>query len=152
MSASNKEIARRFMDECWSQGKMDGMRELVSDKCTIHDPVFPSLAPGTESMQRHITMCRNGFPDLRFNIEDTIAERNEVVLHWTANGTHKGPFLGMEPTNRKASVSGTSIFRIDNGKIVEQWADWNLMSLMEQLGISAPKAASTTTTATTSAR
>lgn len=144
MSASNKEIARRFMDECWSQGRMDSIRELVSENCTFHDPVFPTLAPGQESLKRHITTSRTGFPDLRFTIDDTIAERNEVVLHWTANGTHKGPFLGMDPTNKNATVSGTSIFRIDNGKIVEQWADWNLMTLMEQLGVAAPKMTATT--------
>jgi steroid delta-isomerase-like uncharacterized protein len=141
MSAENKEIARKFMDECWSQGKLDPMQELVSAKCNFHDPVFPSLGAGADNIKRHISTCRNGFPDLKFTIEDTIAERNEVVLHWTARGTHKGQFLGMAPTNKKATVSGTSIFRIENGKIVEQWADWNLMSLMEQLGMAtAPKA------------
>ena len=138
MSTGNKEVARRFMEECWSQGKLDAIRELVSEKCNFHDPVFPSLATGTESIKRHIGTCRSGFPDLKFTIEDTIAERNEVVLHWTARGTHKGQFLGMAPTNKKATVSGTSIFRIDDGKITEQWADWNLMTLMEQLGV-APK-------------
>jgi steroid delta-isomerase-like uncharacterized protein len=122
------------MDECWSQGKLDAIRELVSEECTFHDPVFPSLAAGAESIQRHISSCRSGFSDLRFNIEDTIAERNEVVLHWTARGTHDGPFMGLQPTGKNATVSGTSIFRIDDGRIVEQWADWNLMSLMEQLG------------------
>jgi steroid delta-isomerase-like uncharacterized protein len=135
MSTGNKEVARRFMDECWSQGKLDGIQDLVSDRCTFHDPVFPSLPAGAESIKRHIATCRNGFPDLRFTIEDTIAERNEVVHHWTARGTHKGEFLGMPPTNKTATVSGTSIFRIDDGMIVEQWADWNLMSLMEQLGM-----------------
>jgi steroid delta-isomerase-like uncharacterized protein len=134
MSTSNKEIARRFMDECWSQGKLDAIRELVTEECSFHDPVFPSLAPGAESIQRHISTCRSGFSDLRFNIEDTIAERDEVVLHWTARGTHNGQFMGLQPTGKNATVSGTSIFRIDDGKIAEQWADWNLMSLMEQLG------------------
>ena len=138
MSAGNKDVARKFMEECWSQGKLDMIRELVSEKCNIHDPVFPSLPAGAESMKRHINTCRTGFPDLKFTIEDTIAERNEVVLHWTASGTHKGSFLGLAPTNKKATVSGTSIFRIDDGKITEQWADWNLMTLMEQLGV-APK-------------
>jgi predicted ester cyclase len=41
----------------------------------------------------------------------------------------------MPPTDRKVSVTGTSIFRIEGGKIAEQWADWNLMSMMEQLGV-----------------
>jgi steroid delta-isomerase-like uncharacterized protein len=80
-------------------------------------------------------MCKTGFPDLMFSIDDTVAEGNEVVLHWTARGTHKAEFLGMPATNRNATVSGTSIFRIDGDKIAEQWSDWNLMSLMEQLGV-----------------
>jgi predicted ester cyclase len=78
--------------------------------------------------------------DLRFTIDDTIAERDEVVVHWTGTGTHKGQFLGMAPTNKKVSVSGTTIFRIEGSKIAEEWAHWNLLSMMEQLGINvAPK-------------
>ena len=136
-TGNNKEIAHRFMDECWNLGKMDSVRELVAENCRIHDPVFPSLTSGADNLARHIATCRNGFPDLYFTIDDTIAERNEVVLHWTARGTHRGDFLGMRPTNRNATVSGTSIFRLDGSMIVEQWADWNLMSLMDQLGVSA---------------
>jgi steroid delta-isomerase-like uncharacterized protein len=130
----NKEIARRFMEECWNKGDKSAMRDLIAEKCRYHDPVFP----GVENVQQHITSCRSGFPDLRFTIEDMIGERNEVVVHWTARGTHKGPFLGMQPTNRPCTVSGTSISRIEGGKVVEHWADWNVMTLMEQLGVSAP--------------
>jgi steroid delta-isomerase-like uncharacterized protein len=104
MSSDNKEIARRFMDECWSQGKLEAVRELVSNECSYHDPVFPSLTSGEENIERHISTCRSGFPDLKFTIDDTIAERNEVVIHWTARGTHQAQFLGMSPTNRVATV------------------------------------------------
>jgi steroid delta-isomerase-like uncharacterized protein len=140
-SNENKQIAQRFMEECWNQGKLDAVRELVASGCNYHDPVFPSLTSGADNIRRHIEACRGGFPDLKFTVDDTIAERNEVVHHWTARGTHKAQFLGMPPTNRKATVSGTSIYRMDGGKIVEQWSDWNLMSLMDQLGVApAPKA------------
>jgi len=132
----NKHIAQRFMDECWNQGKMDSIRELMASGCTFHDPVFPGLTSGADNMKRHIEMCRSGFPDLKVTVDDTIAERNEVVHHWTVRGTHKAPFLGMPATNRKATVSGTTIYRIEGGKIVEEWSDWNLMTLMEQLGVS----------------
>jgi steroid delta-isomerase-like uncharacterized protein len=129
----NKEIARRFIEECWNQGDKNAMRDLISDKCRYHDPAFP----GVDNLPKHIASCRSGFPDLRFTIEDMIGERNEVVVHWTVRGTHKGPFLGMQPTNRPCTVSGTSISRIEDGKLVEHWADWNVMTLMEQLGVSA---------------
>jgi steroid delta-isomerase-like uncharacterized protein len=123
------------MDECWSQGKLDILPELVAEDCRFHDPVFPHLTSGMENIKNHIETCRRGFPDLKFSIDDTIAERNEVVIQWTGRGTHTGQFLGMQPTNRKATVSGTSICRIENSKIAETWSNWNLMSMMEQLGV-----------------
>jgi steroid delta-isomerase-like uncharacterized protein len=141
--AQNKEIARRFMEECWNKGDTRAMRDLIADKCRYHDPVFP----GVENIEQHITACRNAFPDLTFTTEDMIGERNEVVVHWTVRGTQRGPFLGVPPTNRGCTVSGTSITRIDGGKIVEHWADWNVMTLMEQLGVAAaPKADEKTVT------
>ena len=137
----NKQIVQRFMDECWSRGNLNAVSELVADSCRYHDPVFPSLTSGAENIKNHIQQCRGGFPDLMFTIDDTIAERDEVVVHWTATGTHKGQFLGMPPTNKKAAVTGTSISRIEGSKIAEVWANWNLMSLMEQLGIAMATAA-----------
>jgi predicted ester cyclase len=91
-------------------------------------------------MKRHITMSRNAFPDLHFSLDDMIAERDEVVVHWTAHGTHEGQLLGVVATRKAASVGGTSIYRIKNQRIVEQFVDWNLLTLLEQLGAAtAPK-------------
>jgi steroid delta-isomerase-like uncharacterized protein len=134
---NNKEIARRFIEECWNKGDKAAMRDVIAEECRYHDPAFP----GVQSLPEHIDSCRSAFPDLHFTIEDMISERNEVVVHWTVRGTHKGPFLGIQPTNRSCAVSGTSISRIEGGKFVEHWADWNVMTLMEQLGVAAaPKA------------
>ena len=136
-TTKNKEIARRFIEECWNKGDEGAMRELIADQCLYHDPAFP----GVEDIRQHIASCRSAFPDLRFTTEDMIGERNEVVVHWTARGTHKGPFLGMQPTDRQGTVSGISISRIEGGKLTEHWVDWNVLTLMEQLGVApAPKA------------
>ena len=132
---SNKRIVHRFLDECWNGGSMATLSELVSPRCRHNDPVFPHMPPGLDSIQTHIQNSHRAFPDLKFTVTDTIAEANEVVVHWTAVGTHKGDFLGIPATNREAHIAGTSIFRIEDGKIVEEWANWNLMSLMEQLGV-----------------
>jgi hypothetical protein len=75
MATDVKQIARRFMDECWNQGKLESIGELVSDDCRIHDPVFPSLASGADNLKRHIGMCRNGFPDLTFWREERLIDR-----------------------------------------------------------------------------
>ena len=132
---SHKRIVHRFIHECWNGGSLPNVPELVSAQCCYHDPVFPHMLAGVDTLQRHIQDCRRAFPDLKFTIADTIAERDEVVVHWIATGTQKGEFLGIPPTGQTAHVAGTSIFRIERGKIVEQWSHWNLMSLMEQLGV-----------------
>ena len=85
-------------------------------------------------------MCRSAFPDLRFSLDDVIAERDEVVVHWTARGTQEGQFLGVAATRKNATVGGTSIYRIKSQRIVEQFVDWNALTLLEQLGAAtAPK-------------
>jgi steroid delta-isomerase-like uncharacterized protein len=130
----NTQIVLRFIEECWNAGRTDMVVQNLASNVRIHDPVFPNLTVGANNMRQHIEACRRGFPDIKFQIEDTISERNEVVVHWTARGTHEGDFLGMQPTYRPAVVTGTSIYRLNSGKIVEQWAHWNLMTMMEQLG------------------
>ena len=131
----NKKVVQRFVEECWNQGNLNKVSEYLADQVRFHDPVFPNLGPGIQSIKNHIEGCRRAFPDLKFTIDDTIAERNEVVLHWKANGTHKGQFLGMQPTNHKFSVDGTSIYRFENSKIAEEYANWNLATMMQQLGV-----------------
>jgi steroid delta-isomerase-like uncharacterized protein len=134
-SEQNKKIVHRFMEECWNRGNLNTASELLTDRVRFHDPVFPNLNTGIQNIQNHIEGCRKAFPDLKFTIDDTIAERNEVVLHWVARGTHSGPFLGMQPTNRKITVNGTSIYRLEAGKIAEAYANWNLASMMAQMGV-----------------
>jgi steroid delta-isomerase-like uncharacterized protein len=131
----NKQVVQRFVDECWNHGNLNKVSEYLADQVRFHDPVFPNLGPGLQNIKNHIEICRKAFPDLKFTIDDTIAERNEVVLHWKAHGTHKGQFLGMQPTNQKFSVDGTSIYRLENSKIAEGYANWNLATMMQQLGV-----------------
>jgi len=131
----NKQIVRRFVEECWNQGSLNKASELLADQVRFHDPVFPNMNPGIQNIKNHIETSRKAFPDLKFTIDDTVAERNEVVVHWTAHGTHKGPFLGMQPTNRKVTIEGTSIYRLEGSKIAEAHANWNLATMMAQLGV-----------------
>ena len=93
------------------------------------------MNPGIQNIKGYIETIRKAFPDLKVTADDTIAERNEVVVHWTARGTHKGQFLGMQPTNHKVTIDGTYIYRLEGPKIVEAHANWNLATMMAQLGV-----------------
>jgi len=134
----NKAIARRYFDEGWNQASSQVLSEIIAPQCETHDAVFPSLGPGPENLYKHIQQVRTSFPDFFTGITRLIAEGDEVVVTWTGDGTHERQFLGLPPTRKHITLNGTSIFRIDGGKIIEHWVDWNVVTLLQQLGIAMP--------------
>jgi len=74
-----------------------------------------------------------GFPDLRFELKDTIADENGVAVEWTLLGTHKGLFMGVQPTNKNIEIKGATIFQISDHKIVSACEYWNPTLLFNQI-------------------
>ena len=87
-----------------------------------------------------IAVFRAAFPDVHFTIEDTLVDRDMVVIRWTVRGTHHGEFLGVAPTGKQVTFTGINIYRIANGQIVERWAEEDGVHLYQQLGILSPRA------------
>jgi predicted ester cyclase len=79
-------------------------------------------------------MYRSASPDLRVSIDDMIAEGDRVVTRWTARGTHQGELMGNAPTGNQMTVRGILVDRISGGKIEEEWADYDTLHLMQQIG------------------
>jgi steroid delta-isomerase-like uncharacterized protein len=80
-------------------------------------------------------MFRNSFPDVTTRIEELIAVGDKVITRWIMTGTQKGEFVGIPATGNKVENSGIMITRIENGKIVEDREDGNMLVLMQQLGM-----------------
>lgn len=135
MSAEeNKAIVCRFFEEGPSKGNLDIANELLSPDFTMHAPLPAS--PGIKGINEVITTCRAAFEHLNVTVEDLTAEGDNVVARFTAHGIHKGSFMGLSATGKPITMTGIEIFRIKDGKIVELWAEANLLGLMQQLGIS----------------
>lgn len=133
MSEENKAIARRFF-EIFERGDLDALDEVLTADMVTHDPYNPYAGEGLEGAKKAVAMYRDAFPDLRFEIEDLIAEGDRVVTRWTGTGTHEGELMGMQPTGKKASVTGMTIDRIEGGKIAEAWTNWDTLLLMQNIG------------------
>jgi steroid delta-isomerase-like uncharacterized protein len=100
-----------------------------------HDATLPHDLRGPEEFKQFVRMYRSAFPDLVLTVEDQIAEGDRVVTRFTARGTHRGDLMGIPPTGKRVAVTGISIDRISNGKSVESWTNYDLMSMMQQLGV-----------------
>jgi steroid delta-isomerase-like uncharacterized protein len=134
MSAENKGIARRFLEEAFNSGNLDVVDELVAPEFVNHDAALPEPATGIEATKASIKGYRDAFPDLRLTIEQQLAEGEYVTTRWSARGTHQGDLLGMAATGKQATVTGITIDRIVDGRFVESWTNWDTLGLMQQLG------------------
>lgn len=78
---------------------------------------------------------RDAFPDLHITVERQVAENDLVAVHWTARGTNTGTGNGIPATGKAVEMTGTTLFRMDGGRIAEEWTCANSLGLMRQLGL-----------------
>ena len=136
MSEQNKALARRALEEVWNQGKLAVVDELTASNAISHDPNVPGgKFTGVEGAKQYVQVYRAAFPDVHITIDDQIAEGDKVVTRWTAIGTHKGGLMGVPPTNKRATVTGIAIDRYQGGKVVESWTSYDMLGLLQQLGV-----------------
>lgn len=84
---------------------------------------------------------REAFPDLNITVDKQVAERDLVAVHWTARGTNTGTGNGIPATGRAVQITGTTLFRMADGRIAEEWTCADSFGLMKQLGLLATPAA-----------
>jgi steroid delta-isomerase-like uncharacterized protein len=96
---------------------------------------FPGMPPLDAAGHRQFSeVMMVAFPDLDRRIEDMVAEGDKVVARWSAKGTHTGDFMGVPASGNVALSSGITIFRIADGRIVEEWSESDMLGLLQQVG------------------
>ena len=136
------EASRQLLEQSFNEGNFELIDQLVAPEAVNHDPATPAQMRdlrGPEVVKRMATMYRAAFPDLRMTVDDVIAADDKVVLRWHSEGTHRGELAGLAPTGARGSVTGMSIDRWKDGKIVEAWAEWDNLGLARQLGAAPPE-------------
>ena len=130
----NKALVRRFYEEVWDRGNTAFAYEVFADDYVRHDLRAGAVPPGPRGQQKIADDFRAAFPDLRFAVDLLVAEGDFVVGRWTATGTHRGAWAGVEPTGRHVEFTAVNIFRFENGKVAEIWNHRDDLGLLEQLG------------------
>jgi steroid delta-isomerase-like uncharacterized protein len=131
----NKAVDRRVLEELFNQGNLDLVDEIIALDFVQHDPAMSENLRGAEEFKGYISMYRSAFPDIHIEVEDQLAEGDRVATRWTGTGTHEGELMGIASTGNRVTVAGMDISRISGGKIEESWSNYDLMGMMEQLGV-----------------
>ncbi len=136
-SEDNKALLRRVIEEGLNKHDLALLDELYAD-CVWYRPETGELKG--EALKQYLASILAAFPDIRFTIEDLVAEGDKLVIRWSGTGTHQGEFMGLAPTGKKVTTSGTDTYRIVEGKIVEYRGQWDALGFLQQLGALPPLA------------
>ena len=135
MSDRNKALMRRAVEDVWNGKEPAAVEDLVATDFVIHTPSTSEDVRGRDGVKQFFAALHEAFPDIRFKIEDQIAEGDRVVTRWVAHGTHRGHFQGIPATGREVRLSGIDIDCIAGEKVVECWTQLDELGLMQQLGV-----------------
>jgi steroid delta-isomerase-like uncharacterized protein len=130
----NKASALRFA-QIWGQAPLELIDELASPELTVSYPLLPETVHGPGAFKQVILGIRSALPDVESEVHETIAEGDKVVTRWTIRGTQTGELNGIPPTGKYVTLSGITIFRIVDGKVVEESGQEDGLGLLQQLGV-----------------
>ncbi|MDQ6949112.1 MAG: ester cyclase [Actinomycetota bacterium] len=133
----NRRLAQRFFDDVMNGMDATAAEEILAREFATHHPNFP-VARGPEGVLGVLNMLRSAIPDLQYAVQDIIADDATVAVRWLARGTHRGNFMGIQPTGHPVSVSGIDIFQVRAGRVVEGWVNSDILGLMQQFGALPP--------------
>ena len=129
----NKALIRRLFEEGLNQNQPSVFDELIAPSFVIYDAP-PGMEHGPEGFRQVVALFRTAFPDLHVTFEAEFAESDVVIHRGYVAGTHQGEFQGIPPTGKQVKMKTLDIWRVANGKAVENWVQMDILGLMQQLG------------------
>ena len=123
IQSRNKAVAKRVFDEIFNEGKFQVADEIYAPDFQNHG-LHRSVDLKTD--QEAVLAEKKAFPDLRISVQEMLAEGDKVAVLWTFQGTHTGSgYEGLPPTGTRVEVRGMTIWRIVDGRIVEEWSSFS---------------------------
>ena len=114
---------------------VDPYNELIDRNYVGHDPSIPEPLRGPDGFKENVATYRGAYSDARITVDEQIAEGDKVATRWTGRGKHDGDLTGIAPTGKQVTVSGLTLSRLANGKVIEEYTNWDTFGMMQQLGV-----------------
>jgi len=128
----NKQIVSRIWDEIWNQGNYDTCDEVLASDYFGHLPMMDVHGP--EQFRQLVSTYRSAYPDVHLTVEDIFGAGDKLAVRWVSRGTHLGEMMGFPPSGNKIEIMGISLFRVENGKVAEEWEGFDTLKMMQQIG------------------
>jgi steroid delta-isomerase-like uncharacterized protein len=132
---ANKTLIRSFVQTVKNDRKLAKLGDYFAADYKEHNETVASFGPGTKGYQNFLGHLFSAFPDDRVEIELLTADGDVVSYRARESGTHKGEFLKIPATGKKANWTEIQFFKIKDGKVVEHWVDVDIYGWFQQLGV-----------------
>jgi steroid delta-isomerase-like uncharacterized protein len=139
MPIEPKSLVQQLFSDVVNRGRLELLDQLIAPDIRFHTPV-PGLPQSRDGFRSFLRLYLEAFPDQLTTVDQLLVDGRYVVVRHTHKVRHTGPFLGMPPTGREATVAGVEIFRIQDDRIAEFWHYDDIFSLVTQLGLFVPRA------------
>ena len=133
MIDDNLAVVRNMEEDLFNHRDPTAVDRYVAPAYTLRT-AEEGTPSGREAVRAYIGAYLDGFPDLCISIDQLLAIGDKVVGVFTFTGTHKGDLFGITPTGRPISVRQIAIYRLENGKVVDEWEVSDQLGLMRQIG------------------
>lgn len=134
---NNKEIVKYFYEVVVSKNLIEEVDNFISANCVVRVG-DKSIPVGVEGMKQHLIDVKKTYPDYTMKIIRQYCDGDYVISEFVMEGTHKGEWMGMKPTNKKLSFTGVDIDRVTAGKITEHGGAVNTFDTLFAEGIIKP--------------
>jgi steroid delta-isomerase-like uncharacterized protein len=141
MAAERAAFVTTWFDEIWNKGRLDAIDELLAEDGIVHGlGEAGGEVSGPAAFRPFVERLRGAFPDIEVQVEQVVDDGDLIAARWVATMTHMGDHLGMPASGKCVTVTGMSMTRLRDGKLVEGWNNWDILSLMQQVDAIQPAA------------
>ena len=131
--AENEDLVRRWFD-VWNSGDFDLTGDVLHPDHVHHGSLHRATI-GSDARVTSLSEVREAFPDYNVAVDLIFSEGDQVAVRWMATGTHEGDYRGAPATGNTTSYTTNSLFRVECGTLVEGWAEADLLTWFQQLGL-----------------
>jgi steroid delta-isomerase-like uncharacterized protein len=123
------------INDAWNSHDMENVLRFYAPDCVSDDVGQGSQLHGREGLRLMLQMYWSAFPDLRFQITDTVIQESRLAIAWMAEGTHEGAIMNIPPTGHQVEVRGMSIVDVQDGMVVRAQYLWDIAGMLRHMGL-----------------
>jgi predicted ester cyclase len=125
-------VTRDWFGKFWNEGETDVAKRWADERTVFHSLAGEPMK-GLSAYMKFYEALLQAFPDIKFKIDQIVASGDTCALRWSGRATHKGNWLGRAPTGAQIEFSGMGFVKVENGKAVEAWDEWDRQAVLDRI-------------------